>query len=351
MEDCPKPIEIKDVRNKEKKFEIKSNKDKLFNICFLNQGNSLLINAFYNNEFSKFLYEKNFTLSDIQKVKLFTLYSTIDECLDEIFEGIDSGKCNLIEETNFIILNIPLMNKKYNEIKFQIDEKEKNDKEKYEELYKFSINLKNENSFYKNEINELKEKIKNMESLFENLNVKVQKLEKENIILDKLIKKKINQNWIESNIIIDLNDKIILKNWISLENNNINSKLLFRLTIHGETIQKFHELCDKINNNLVIVQTQDNNIFGAYCTWCWDISGGDPYVSDGFLFSLNNKQKYLNENRRIHLGCEDHGPYIYGKFYFNKTMKKCVIGSKDFSNNTGTYDVKEVEIYEIIFDD
>jgi len=32
-------------------------------------------------------------------------------------------------------------------------------------------------------------------------------------------------------------------------------------------------------------------------------------------------------------------------------MKKCVIGSKDFSNNTGTYDVKEVEIYEIIFDD
>ena len=159
MEDCPKPIEIKDVRNKEKKFEIKSNKDKLFNICFLNQGNSLLINAFYNNEFSKFLYEKNFTLSDIQKVKLFTLYSTIDECLDEIFEGIDSGKCNLIEETNFIILNIPLMNKKYNEIKFQIDEKEKNDKEKYEELYKFSINLKKENSFYKNEINELKELI------------------------------------------------------------------------------------------------------------------------------------------------------------------------------------------------
>ena len=348
MEDCPKPIEIKDVRNKEKKFEIKSNKDKLFNICFLNQGNSLLINAFYNNEFSKFLYEKNFTLSDIQKVKLFTLYSTIDECLDEIFEGIDSGKCNLIEETNFIILNIPLMNKKYNEIKFKIDEKEKNDKEKYEELYKFSINLKKENSFYKNEINELKEKIKKMESLFENLNVKVQKLEKENKNLEILKETTINQNWIESNIITNLIQKKQLKNWISLEK-NINSKLLFRLSIHGETIQKFHELCDNIDNNLVIVQIQ-NNIFGSYSTWCWDTSGKDIHESNGFLFSLNKNQKYSNINEYIHKGCKDHGPYFYNKFYFEYTMKKCFIKSNDFFNNTGNFDVKEVEIYQIFFE-
>ena len=347
MEDCPKPIQSKDIRNKEKKFEIKTNNNKLFNICFLNQGNSLLINAFYNDQFTKFSFEKNFNLSEIQNVKLFTLYSSIDECLDEIFQGINSGKCNIIEESNFIILIVPLSNKKYNEIKFQIDEKEKNDKEKYEELYKFSINLKNENSFYKNEINELKEKIKNMESLFENLNGKVQDLEKN---LETLNKKKNNQNWIESNIITNLNDKIQLKNWISL-GKNINSKLLFRLSIHGETIQKFHELCDKLNNNLVIVQTQDNNIFGAYCTWCWDISGNDLYDSNGFLFSLNNKQKYLNENRWIHQGCKNHGPYIYNNFYFEYTMKKCVIESNDFFNKTGTYDVKEVEIYEIIFDD
>ena len=144
------------------------------------------------------------------------------------------------------------MNKKYNEIKFRIDEKEKNDKEKYEELYKFSINMKNENSFYKNEINVLKDEIKNLKLLFENINEKVEKLEKENKNLELLIKKKtINQNWIESNIISNLNDKTQLKNWISLDK-KINSKLLFRLSIHGETINKFHELCDNISNNLTI---------------------------------------------------------------------------------------------------
>ena len=103
------------------------------------------------------------------------------------------------------------MNKKYNEIKFRIDEKEKNDKEKYEELYKFSINMKNENSFYKNEINVLKDEIKNLKLLFENINEKVEKLEKEN-------KEKNNKEIMnESNILINLNDRIQLKNWISLE--------------------------------------------------------------------------------------------------------------------------------------
>ena len=58
MEDCPKPIEIKDIKNKEKKIEIKCNNNKLFNVCFLNQGNYLLINTYYNDEFNKFVFEK-----------------------------------------------------------------------------------------------------------------------------------------------------------------------------------------------------------------------------------------------------------------------------------------------------
>jgi hypothetical protein len=229
-------------------------------------------------------------------------------------------------------------------LNLKLKKRKKNDKEKYEELYKFSINLKKENSFYKNEVNQLKEEIQNLKLLFENLNEKVQKLEKEN-------KEKNNKEiWIESNILINLNDRIQLKNWISLEK-NINSKLLFRLSIHGETINKFHELCDNINNNLVIVQTQDNNIFGAYCTWCWDTSGGDIDDSNGFLFSINKKQKYINTNRSIHKGCKDHGPYIYSNFYFEGTMKRCIIESNDFFDKTGTFDVKEVEIYQIIFDE
>ena len=351
--DYSESIEINDIKNKEKRFEIISNKDKLFNLCIINQGNSFVINAFYNDEFKKFIYEKNFNLSDIQKVKLFTLYSSIDECLEEIFEGIDTGKSSLFEEINSIILTIPLMNKKYNKIMFKIDEKEKNDNEKYQELYQFFIDVKKENSLYKKEINELKNEIKNMKLLLENLNQKFQTIEEENKNFKLMMKeiekeKKEKEKWIESNIVTDLNDKMQLKNWISEK--KIESKLLYKLSLNGETIQKFHELCDNIKNNLIIIQTQNNNnIFGSYCTWCWDKSGNDLSDNEGFIFSLNKKEKYINEKTRVHQGCTNHGPYIYDYFYFNNTMKKCIVKSNIFFNSTGTFDVKEVEIYQIIF--
>ena len=160
--------------------------------------------------------------------------------------------------------------------------------------------------------------------------------------------KKEKEKWIESNIVTNLNDKMQLKNWISEK--NIKSKLLYKLSLNGETIQKFHELCDNIKNNLIIIQTQNNNnIFGAYCTWCWDKSGEDLYDNEGFIFSLNKKEKYINEKRNVHKGCNDHGPYISDIFYFNNTMKKCIVKSNIFFNSTGTFDVKEVEIYQIIF--
>ena len=161
----------------------------------------------------------------------------------------------------------------------------------------------------------------------------------------------INQNWIESNIISSLDDRVKLKNWISA-NVCINSKLLYRLTRDGENLNKYHQLCDNIKNNLIIIQTKDNNIFGCYCTWEWNTSGDDTNISndDGiyFLFNFTKKQKYCNQNLRIHKGCKNHGPYIHDKFYFDKSMKNCIVSSNQFLDKTGNCDIKEVEIYQII---
>ena len=71
-------------------------------------------------------------------------------------------------------------------------------------------------------------------------------------------------------------------------------------------------------------------------------------VNDGFLFNLTKDQKYPNENRRIHKGCVDHGPYFYSIFYFDGTMKKCKVINKDFSDNKGYNNIQEVEIYQIV---
>ena len=54
-------------------------------------------------------------------------------------------------------------------------------------------------------------------------------------------------------------------------------------------------------------------------------------------------QKYEIKGKNIHRGCKDHGPYFYGLFYFENTMKKCNILKKDFSDNTGYNNTQEIE--------
>ena len=46
-------------------------------------------------------------------------------------------------------------------------------------------------------------------------------------------------------------------------------------------------------------------------------------------------KKYEIKGKNIHRGCKDHGPYFYGLFFFENTIKKCNILKKDFSDNAG----------------
>ena len=158
----------------------------------------------------------------------------------------------------------------------------------------------------------------------------------------------IAEYWIISDILNKSEQRKKLKLWINEIKFDIKTKLLYKLSRDGETIEKFHELCDNIKDNLIIIKAENNTIFGGYCTWNWAKDGSDITVNDGFLFNLTKSQKYPNENRRIHKGCGDHGPYFYSIFYFDGTMKKCYIQSNDFSDNKGYINIQEIEIYQIV---
>ena len=55
----------------------------------------------------------------------------------------------------------------------------------------------------------------------------------------------------------------------------------------------------------------------------------------------------MKKKLNFHKGCKDHGPYIYEQFYFEYTMKSCIILKAHFIDKTGTINIKEVEIYKI----
>ena len=340
---------LENIKNKEKKFEVKSNKNNLFYIHFLNKGDTLLISTYYKNEISKFDYETEFDLLYIKKVKLFTIYDTLDECLDEIFAGINTGKSSIIEDNNFINLNIPLKNIKFKEIIFKVAQKKKSDKDKIEELYEI---IKEQ----KLEIINLKSKIDNLEKdMKELLNLKKELEEKKEKEKEKEIIK------IDSNIINNNYDyKLYLKNWIAPDR-GIKTQLLYRLSRDGDSVQTFHNLCDNISPTLVLTESLNGNKFGGYTVCQWDQSGSNKNEGNTFLFSLTKNKIFKKKdiNQREICCNREYGP-IFGlnDFYFYPTLKKCnststyyFLNNNDLADNENNqFEVKEVEIYKCLFE-
>ena len=341
------------LKNKEKLFEVISNANKHYFIKILNKADSILISCYYQKEISKIEYESEFDFNYLKKVKLFAVYDSIDECLDEIFAGIDTNKSIINENLNNIILTIPLINIKYKEIKFEIKEKEKNEKQKLEELFtiinlqqKEIVNLKSENSNLKEKINKIENDIKDL-------------LQFKNDIMEE------RKMSIDSNIINnDLFYKKSLKKWIN-PNQSIKSELLYRLTKDGDSISTFHSKCDNISPTLVLVESLDGYKFGGFTTCTWDITNSDKNDGKTFLFSLNKSQKFdkkynQHNNRDIYSGDSSYGPFFgYDDLFFIFSMKKCYsyqsnqysfLNDKDLANNNkDSFEVKEVEVYKIIF--
>ena len=162
----------KKIVNQSTKFTVLSDKNNEYTIIFENKLKILSISSKNNddNNFNqKFIYKNNFSLNDIQKVKWFLAYNSIDDCLLEIFNILNEKKIILKEEKDKLILIIPLNSIKYPEIIFPLLKKERSDSEKINELYDIineqqkQINVLKENldSFMNQEIviNEAKTEI------------------------------------------------------------------------------------------------------------------------------------------------------------------------------------------------
>ena len=345
------PTMFPGLNNKEINFEIKSNTGKMFYINLLNQEEYLIITAYYISNKNKIEYESKFDISYIKKVKLFILYDTINECLEEINLGINTGKSYLVEEKNYINIFIPLNNIKFNEINFKVDLKE-------------NINIVNNK-----EINELKNVIKDQNNEIINLKNKVNQLEilvNDLLIFKKDIVGKITFK-INSKIVDSYFNIILIKNWINNINNEsskiIKAKLLYKLSKDGDSIDTFHQKCDNNSPTLLLVETTNGRKFGGYTTCVWSVNKGGKKDGKTFLFSLDEKKLYKkkkeHENERDIYCRKDAGPTFGGNdLYFYQTLKKGYSASpyyfldkNDLAKNIkDDFDIKEIEIFKICFE-
>ena len=147
---------------------------------------------------------------------------------------------------------------------------------------------------------------------------------------------------------LNFGDSLIVKepeinmicDWIK-PNAKMKTKLLYRVSRDGDGADKFHKYCDNKGPIIIFAILYNGYRFGGYSGLSW--TSKDKWVKDkdSFLFSLNNKLKFMNNNTNatIYHG-QKYGPYFGGGMFsnelvFNFKSNKCLSGNNNTCNDLG----------------
>jgi len=330
MEQIPPPIissKVEEQKPLESKiFNLKSDMNNLFKIIISKTTKYIILQAKkLKTDISNIYYCKN-DIEIIKKNKYFLMFDNLNEIYDEIINLMSTNNPNLKEDSNKLLVCIPLSITKIKEIILEINEKEKSDKEKIKELYEIINKLK---LLYDNEIKELDNKVQNQNNIIQEQNNKIQeqnnkikninniiqeqnnKIQKQNNKINELNNKIENQKNLinelnkfifpkehKDSIIINKNNSYILnlQKWISPKNIEFTTKLLFRKSKNGDSFEEFHKLCDNKGKTLVLIEAEEGFIIGGYTTINWDKSGNWYKDDESFLFSLTQGKIFKRKN-------------------------------------------------------
>lgn len=375
----------------------------------LNSSKDKISIKLYMRGADKSFYSKEYTYEEIVKASpIFAIEKNlegidrlINESINNLGENISLSEEN---EENKINLIIPIkINSKMRKIILELEKSDLSEEE--------SISLLVENL---NEVLVERRQVLGEKSLDEianeklgfnknELSTKIKELEKKADENNKLF-----DNFAKSNLYLLSNSKIINKEddaefiykklkqidgqimrMMNKENktykgkdNDFLFKLVYRGTRDGDSAKEFHKRCDKIGQNITLVKTDKDKIFGGFTKCNWEIP--EKYLKEmeeeDTESGIQKKDKYsfcftLGSEKKIYEHCEDEGEEkeaifcspkfgptfcsnifaIYNKFlknggYSTKKETSCFDGQIDDYELTGEKDfkIKELEIYEII---
>lgn len=94
--------------------------------------------------------------------------------------------------------------------------------------------------------------------------------------------------------------------------------LIYKATLDGFSARTFHSKCDFKDNTLVVIKSENGNIFGGYTGITWN-GFGDKIDPCAFLFSLVNK-----DNEALMIRCKKPLNAIYCEPNFGPTFGNCI---------------------------
>ena len=148
-------------------------------------------------------------------------------------------------------------------------------------------------------------------------------------------------------------------------NKKVYFKLLYCGTKDGDDSKIFHNKCDNIQNQLVLVKTKEGLKFGGYTRIGFQSSGGGIVDKEAFLFSFDTMKIYEAIEGKETIYCNSSfGPTfgcnsdikIPNNFLSNRgelqTSMNRFKTSKNYELNGGNqyFDFKELEVFQVIFE-
>ena len=338
MFEAPTIMEKIQIPNSSIKISVTSDKNTKFDIKIYYINEYLYIEGIIKENFPQKSYKRKYNLNEIKENKFFYMCENVQDVYEELDNLINSQlnenlKGEILEESNFIILRIPLNTKKIKECLFQIDEIVSNTEQKFNELY--------------STINELKIQLENKDQQIKTLQKEINEIKS---IFQEQIKK-------EKERISELNN---ISKWID-PNKKITYNLLFKKTRDGDTTQRFHAFCDNKGKTVTIIETIEGNKFGGFTNENWDKSKCKKNEND-FVFSLNlNKMYKLKSGDSIYCG-ESEGPYFghdgssadirinNNTLNYGETIGNSYGSNKELNGGKKEFIVKEIDVYQVLID-
>ena len=270
------------------------------------------------------------------------------------------------ENKIYLILELIYCNLKKEEIKIELQQKEKIQDEDYFQIIKFL--LKNKYNYIeriyilKKKLRKAQNHSKKYEDLLDKCNAYFgQNMTLKMSFLDMGIDTDIFYSYEEYNFLTQ-NIAKVLKKKVSKFNQ------IYKASCNGDNINAFHKYCKNIPNTLILIITDEKKRFGGFTQAEWDDSNKYKYDDKAFLFSLDNSEIYpiLDKYKNKAINCrEDFYAPVFGEDLFlfdgffssqlNKTKEKYYnysrsqIDQEYKLSGQEYFTVTEMEIYQIIF--
>ena len=167
----------------------------------------------------------------------------------------------------------------------------------------------------------------------------------------------------ESYIIKKPDEEDLIGNAIT--NSSKKYRLLFRASRDGDSANKFHCICDKHSNLIILINTKGGLRFGGFTSSKFRSTSHLKFDNNAFLFSLDNKKVFNIIPGQYAIYCYDNtGPcFSKGSLYvpnsfFTKYGKTGISGGpfqfkKDYELNNGIekFLIKELEVFQVQIDE